>query len=93
MHFSQKLAGEVIEAKKIRGIQTLRIWSAACSSGEEPYTLAMLFLEHLKPRYPDLRIEIVGTDINTAVLDMARTGRIQSICNPQYAGTICEKIF
>jgi chemotaxis protein methyltransferase CheR len=31
----------------------------------------MLYLEHLKPRYPELRIEIIGTDINTAVLDMA----------------------
>jgi len=32
----------------------------------------MLYLEHLKPRYPQLRVEIVGTDINTAVLDLAR---------------------
>jgi len=36
-------------------------------------TLAMLYLEHIKPRYPDLHIEIIGTDINTAVMDMART--------------------
>ena len=69
--FQQKFAEEVIEAKKAYNNRTLRIWSAACSSGEEPYSLAMLFLEHLKPRYPELRIEIVGTDINTAVLDMA----------------------
>jgi chemotaxis protein methyltransferase CheR len=69
--FEQKLAGEII-AKKTYGARTLRIWSAACSSGEEPYTLAMLYLEHLKPRYPDLHIEIIGSDINTAVVDMAR---------------------
>jgi chemotaxis protein methyltransferase CheR len=31
----------------------------------------MLYFEHLKPRYPGVRIEIIGTDINTAVLDMA----------------------
>jgi chemotaxis protein methyltransferase CheR len=71
--FQQKLAGEIIETKKGLGTRTLRIWCAACSSGEEPYTLAMLYLEHLKPRYPDLRIEIIGTDINTAMLDLART--------------------
>jgi chemotaxis protein methyltransferase CheR len=71
--FQQKLAMEVIEAKQKLGIHTLRIWSAACSSGEEPYTLAMVYLEHLKPRYPNLQVEIVGTDINTAVLDMAQT--------------------
>jgi chemotaxis protein methyltransferase CheR len=69
--FQQKLAGEII-AKKTHGARTLRIWSAACSSGEEAYTLAMLYLEHLKPRYPDLHVEILGTDINTAVVDMAR---------------------
>lgn len=32
----------------------------------------MLYLEHLKPRFPDLHIEIIGTDINTAILDVAR---------------------
>jgi len=72
--FQQKLAGEIIDAKKAQGGRNLRIWSAACSSGEEPYTLAMLYLEHLKPRYPGLHIEITATDINTAVVDMARTG-------------------
>ena len=70
----RKLAGEVIAAKSDYGRPTLRIWSAACSSGEEPYTLAMLYLEHIKPRYPRLQIEIIGTDINTAMLDMARIG-------------------
>jgi chemotaxis protein methyltransferase CheR len=70
--FQQKLAGEIIEAKKVVGSRILRIWSAACSSGEEPYSLAILYLEHLKPRYPDLQVEIIGTDINTAVVDMAR---------------------
>ena len=70
--FQQKLAGEIIEARRNYGTRILRIWSAACSSGEEPYTLAMLYLEHLKPRYPDLHVEIIGTDINTAVVDMAR---------------------
>jgi chemotaxis protein methyltransferase CheR len=72
--FQQKLAGEIIDAKKVQGARSLRIWSAACSSGEEPYTLAMLYLEHLKPRYPDLHVEIIGTDINTSVVDMARAG-------------------
>jgi len=72
--FQKKLAEEVIKTNKACNNRTLRIWSAACSSGEEPYTLAMLYLEHLKPKYPELNIEIVGTDINTAVLDMACKG-------------------
>jgi chemotaxis protein methyltransferase CheR len=86
--FQQKFADEVIEAKKAYNNRTLRIWSAACSSGEEPYSFAMLYLEHLKPRYPDLRIEIVGTDINTAVLDMAQKGEYN-----QYAIRSTPKLY
>jgi chemotaxis protein methyltransferase CheR len=71
--FYQKLVAEIIDGRKMQAARSLRIWSAACSSGEEPYTLAMLCLEHLKPRYPGIHVEIIGTDINTAVLDMART--------------------
>lgn len=70
--FHRNLAGEIIEAKKGFSARTLKIWCAACSSGEEPYTLAMLYLEYLKPRYPDLHIEIIGTDINRAMLELAR---------------------
>jgi chemotaxis protein methyltransferase CheR len=47
-----------------------RIWSAASSSGEEAYTLAMVLAEHA--RTPDW--EIVGTDISTRVLEKARSG-------------------
>jgi chemotaxis protein methyltransferase CheR len=47
-----------------------RVWSAACSSGEEPYTLAMVLAEHLG----EAPWEILGSDISTRVLDTARTG-------------------
>lgn len=47
-----------------------RVWSAACSSGEEPYTLAMVLAEHLG----EAPWEIFGSDISTRVLDTARTG-------------------
>ncbi|WP_310448357.1 protein-glutamate O-methyltransferase CheR [Thiobacillus sp.] len=48
----------------------LRIWSAACSSGEEPYTLAML----LADRLGDAPWDVFGSDISTQVLDKARRG-------------------
>jgi len=47
----------------------LKIWSAACSSGEEPYTLAMLIQETGK--FPPGSVEIIGTDINKKVLQKA----------------------
>lgn len=53
-----------------RGGGPRRVWSAASSSGEEAYTLAMLLAEHA----PSQNWEIVGTDISTRVLEKARTG-------------------
>ncbi len=52
----------------------LRIWSAACSSGQEPYSIAMMLAEHrelLQGKTP----EIVGTDLNHAMLERAQEGR------------------
>ena len=53
--------------------RTLRIWSAACSTGQEPYSLAMM----IKDSFPILsgwRIEIIATDLSPTVLDRAREG-------------------
>jgi chemotaxis protein methyltransferase CheR len=51
----------------------IRIWSAGCASGEEPYTLAMMLLER-KDQFEGWDIEIVGSDINQRVLYTARKG-------------------
>ncbi|GIV59781.1 MAG: hypothetical protein KatS3mg043_0870 [Rhodothermaceae bacterium] len=48
---------------------TLRLWSAACSTGDEPYSLALIVRDRLQARYPRVRFEIYGTDINTEVLE------------------------
>jgi chemotaxis protein methyltransferase CheR len=48
----------------------LRVWSAACSSGEEVYTLAFLLAEY----FPSNKWEIIGTDISSRVLEKARDG-------------------
>lgn len=49
----------------------LRVWSAGCSSGEEPYSLAMLLLKNF-PESKGWDIEVLGTDISTRVLEKAR---------------------
>jgi chemotaxis protein methyltransferase CheR len=53
--------------------RSLRIWCAACSTGQEPYTLAMI-VKDMAPRLAGWRIEIIGTDISNEVLQKARTG-------------------
>jgi chemotaxis protein methyltransferase CheR len=52
----------------------LRIWCCGCSSGEEPYTLAMLTLEHFGLTGSSWDIGILATDISSHVLDKARQG-------------------
>lgn len=68
------LLPEIIAAKKDTPSPTVRIWSAASSSGEEAYTTAILINEKIKPQYPSVKFNIVGTDINNAVLETARSG-------------------
>jgi chemotaxis protein methyltransferase CheR len=51
-----------------------RVWSAACSYGQEPYTLAMLF-EKIKAREPKFNYTIVATDISERALNSAAQGR------------------
>ena len=51
----------------------LRLWSAGCSTGEEPLTLAML-LEELLPQRESWNVTILGTDLNPAAIEKARRG-------------------
>ncbi|MGC8594378.1 MAG: CheR family methyltransferase [Candidatus Kryptoniota bacterium] len=52
----------------------VKIWSAACSTGEEPYTIAMIIHDKFMAHHPSVNFEIIGTDINTAVIETARRG-------------------
>lgn len=56
----------------------LRLWSAACSTGEEPYSLAILVHRLLQKEIDQWQIKILGTDINPTALAQARKGRYRS---------------
>lgn len=61
----------------------IRAWSAACSTGEEPFTLAMVLLQRF-PRASGWDVQVVASDLSTKVLDRARAatwaiGKAQSI--------------
>lgn len=70
--FTQEILPELKMRKEASGEKRLRIWSAGCSTGEEPYTIAMLLLEI--PYLQDWQIDIIGTDISQKVLQVARKG-------------------
>ncbi len=66
----------------------LRIWSVGCSTGQEPYSLAMLFEEAYVARglpFP----EIVATDVSAATVDRARSGRFSQFAAARTAGPQC----
>lgn len=69
------LASEILE-KFAHAPQKLRIWSAACSSGQEPYSIAMTILEYQKHKPGSFRhgVEVLGTDLSSAMLEKCEQG-------------------
>jgi chemotaxis protein methyltransferase CheR len=58
--------------------RAMTIWSAACSSGQEAYSLAMLSLEWMKAN-PGHTVKILGTDISPTIVEKARSGRYSQL--------------
>ncbi len=69
--FEKAILPGLLEKRAAR--KSLRIWSAACSTGQEAYSLSMI-LREMAPQLAGWRIEIVGTDISTEVLEKAKVG-------------------
>ncbi len=72
----QELLPKIIEARRMR--RTLRLWSAACATGQEAYSLAMMLLEHF-PMLVGWTLIIEGTDICGEVVQRAQAGRYHRI--------------
>ena len=70
--FSEDILPEIRDNKRKKGAKTLRIWSAGCSTGEEPYTIAMLIIESEK--FLDWDVEIFANDISKRTINTARDG-------------------
>lgn len=67
------------EMAQVSGNQPLRIWSAACSTGQEPYSIAMVVDEYRRRNPGKLRrpVEIVATDVSKPVIQAARQGEYE----------------
>ncbi len=69
--FKENILPHLLKARA--GQKTLRIWNAACSTGQEPYSLAMLLKEE-SAKLTGWRVEIMATDISNEVLEKAKAG-------------------
>ena len=72
--FQEKVLRKVLDEARKAGRKQLRIWSAGCSTGEEPYTLAIILHEELKTEISSWDIKITANDLSEAVLEAAKRG-------------------
>jgi len=70
-HFKEVMLPALLKARAAR--RHIRIWCAAASTGQEPYSLAMI-LKEMGPQLAGWRFEIIGTDLSGDVLDRAKAG-------------------
>jgi chemotaxis protein methyltransferase CheR len=73
-YFKTKVLPEIVQRKKMQNTKDIRIWSAGCSSGEEPYTLVMYLMEYFGNEYDKWDAGVLATDISQNVLDIALKG-------------------
>ncbi len=67
----QQVLPDLCQQAIAAGHNSLNIWSVGCGSGEEPYTLAIIWQLHLQQRFPDLNLHIVATDVDAALCQRA----------------------
>ena len=84
--FTDKILPVIIQQKANAGDHSLRIWSTACSTGEEPYSVAIILHEFIKKEHPDLILNIFATDIDRNALKSAKEGvySLESVKNIKY---------
>ena len=72
--FQDQILKDLINAKKARKDKRLTIWSAGCSTGEEPYTLSIVLHEVLQQEMGSWQVKIIANDLSNAVISAARRG-------------------
>lgn len=90
--FQTAVLKEILEKKNKSGHRSLRIWSAACSTGEEPLTLSIILNEYLQYLF-NWDVEILATDISTRALDLAKKGNYDEQRFKDIPKELTEKYF
>ena len=82
---------QIVPAPSINPNKKIRIWSAGCSTGEEPYTIAIMIKE--KFPFSNVKFDIIGSDISEKVLDSAKRGVYNSYTLRNASENIIAKYF
>ncbi|MDE5681491.1 MAG: protein-glutamate O-methyltransferase CheR [Mailhella sp.] len=91
--FRDKVLAKLISEQRAKGEKKINIWSAGCSSGEEPYTIAIILLDLLKGEINDWNIKITANDLSLAMLNIARKGVYSEYALRTTPPEIVEKYF
>ncbi len=93
LSFSEEVLPLLIKAKtESGGVKSIKVWSAGCSTGEEPYTLAMMIMEKLG-NLSGWKVEIIANDISEQVLQRARKGEYSGITMRNVKPTVLNRFF
>jgi chemotaxis methyl-accepting protein methylase len=71
---SSQVIPDILASKKEGRSRTIRIWSAGCATGEEPYSLVMLLLDALGPQLSRVHLSVLATDLDQSALARAQAG-------------------
>ncbi len=74
-YIRKELAPQMLAEKRIRHVQRIRLWSAACATGEEPYTMMITMMEAMGGNTTGWDLKELATDISTKALTAAQAGR------------------
>jgi len=84
---------QIMQAKSSMGFKRLRFWSAGCSTGEEPYTLAMFLLEESQKLLAGWTFDILATDLNDDSVASAKAGIYGDYALRNVSETLRRKYF
>ncbi len=88
-----KIFESVIRKKKLSQDYSIKIWSAGCANGEEPYTLAMTLRELLGSNMSIFKVDIIATDVDKKAMDTAKEGVYEKTSIKSLGKDLVEKYF
>jgi two-component system CheB/CheR fusion protein len=92
-HTLEKCTISELVKEKQKTKETIRIWSAGCSTGEEAYTLGMLFIEEFEKQGCWLPLKIFATDVNQQNIDFAAIGSYSQSVSAELSSQRLERFF